>query len=199
MEYQFIRELPQLIQDRIYLEEHTAFLDGLFASGILPSDKSGNVHDILNAILLRQESADNLSKLLMTKIGMTQENAERAGAELWRGYLVCFQDYLGKIGHPELEGPQKDEQEKFIHSLFGLHRQLQDVIAPVLYELDLSESDQQCKNDLIDILVALAAKKASDGELKTHIDEALLKYEISEISADNVFDRFSEFIKNEFT
>ena len=199
MSYKFIRELPQFIQDRIYLEEHTVFFDKLFSSGILPQDRSGDVYGILDAILLRKENLSDLPKLLVSHIGMTPEGAKRASIELWRGYFIYFQDYLGKIDVPFSQNPLTEDEEKSVRSLFGVHRQLQDVIAPILYELDLSECNPQCKDELKDILIAIATKSAPDGELKTKIGDILLKYNHNDIPVEKVFVRFVECTKNECT
>lgn len=198
MSYQSIKELPKLIQDRLYLEDYERLFDRIFAAGLVPQEKRKDFLRLIDSILLQQRPVYDLPQLLASTLNIDTEQAQNTANILWSYYFRCFQDFLGSLNDRMPPDSQK-ESESLIRTLFESHRQLQDVIAPLLYDVDLSECTPECRDALIDILLALAQKTFSENEIKVKLADTLVKYNYKEHSAEDIFTAFLAFTHETFT
>src|SRR3989338_4682685 len=198
MSYQSIKDLPQLIQDRVYLQDHERLFDRICSAGLVPEEKRRDFVELIDAILLQQKSVCELPSLFSATFGIDTPQAENISNLLWSYYFRCFQDFLGAINDRIPLDAQKDS-ESLMQTLFEVHRQLQDVVAPLLYELGLSEIESACKNELIDILLGIARQSIPESELKVRLADTLTKYRLQHISPEDTFGAFVLFCKDMLT
>lgn len=176
MAHNNIYDLPQRIQDRIFMDEH-ADLNGALAEKYgLRGEQLRLMLFLENDILFQTSSASDLVRLFQERLSLSADAAKQIAIELWGNYFLLFQDFLGKVDDLIVQngGDLKMYQER-ARKLLSPHRQLQEFIKPYLYDFGLENSGDAGRDELIDIILERALGKINEKGLTEKLQALVAK------------------------
>src|SRR3990170_1071748 len=190
MPYQDIYDLPQQIQDRVFMDEHADLNGALAKDARLTDDQLLSLLILENDILFQTSFASDLVRLFQERLGLSVDAAKQIALELWGNYFLLFQDFLGKVDDLIVQngGDLKMYQDR-ARKLLSPHRQLQEFIKPYIYDFGLENSGDAARDELIDIFLDRAIEKIDEKGLVERLQALIAKAKVetkAEDTADSI-------------
>src|SRR3990167_7056443 len=163
MAYNKIYDLPQRIQDRMFMDEHADLNGALAEKYELRGEQLRLMLYLENDIVFQIFSSNDLIRLFQERLGLNADIAKQIAVELLGNYFLLFQDFLGKVDDLIVQngGDLKIYQDR-ASKLLSPHRQLQEFIKPYIYDFGLENAGDAARDELIDIILDRALGKVGE-------------------------------------
>ena len=163
MAYNNIYNLPQRIQDRMFMDEHADLNGALAEKYELRGEQLRLMLFLENDIIFQTSLPNDLIRLFQERLSLNTDAAKKIALDLWGNYFLLFQDFLGKVDDLIVQngGDLKMYQGR-ARKLLSPHRQLQEFIKPYIYDFGLENAGDAARDDLIDIFIDRALGKVDE-------------------------------------
>lgn len=185
-----ISQLPEKLQERLTMREHSKLAGGIVNKYSLNETQTKSLIALEVEFLQKGSDLSSLSVMMAQKLGLDASVAEKITLELLQGFYYLFQDYIGSISELIVRlGGNLDECKARTRTLLGPARQVQDMLKSHMARLSIPE---QFQKKYLEIITAYFADKNTE-VLRTKLGGFFSSTSIQVSSLENIMKDVAEF------